>query len=254
MVPSLCDGDMGSAELWFDVPDNTHHMDSISEVPTSPMIYPDNVDERVPEMVIVPNMEMDVDDTTAELDYILAAHSPDPDSTLLVNFESQPEIPARAEAEDKVVEITHQVPTHHHYHHRQSTVGEEDTSASSPTPAPTAATPPRRRRSASARKKAATTLPCAATPPRAKPTKAKAGKAAKGATKAKKTTKRKTKPETTQRVRKRDGNRRAAKKFREKQKTHEAILLESVDRLEGEQALYMAQLTLVYEIIAQRRN
>eukprot|EP00036_Acanthoecidae_sp_10tr_P000375 CAMPEP_0182932510 /NCGR_PEP_ID=MMETSP0105_2-20130417/31500_1 /TAXON_ID=81532 ORGANISM="Acanthoeca-like sp., Strain 10tr" /NCGR_SAMPLE_ID=MMETSP0105_2 /ASSEMBLY_ACC=CAM_ASM_000205 /LENGTH=231 /DNA_ID=CAMNT_0025071115 /DNA_START=160 /DNA_END=855 /DNA_ORIENTATION=+ len=57
---------------------------------------------------------------------------------------------------------------------------------------------------------------------------------------------------TSQKARKRDGNRRAAKKFREKQKQHELTLVESIDRLEREQERALAELRIIAEIIAER--
>ena len=57
-----------------------------------------------------------------------------------------------------------------------------------------------------------------------------------------------------QRIRKRDGNRRAAKKFREKQKQHETELLESCARLEASNTAMERELAELALILAERRR
>lgn len=116
-------------------------------------------------------------------------------------------------------------------------------------PAPVVPAPVARKRKPAASKPKTASKPKAA---------AKRSTAGKGGRKAPATSRagssgRRPKTDASVRARKRDGNRRAAKKFRMKQKAHEQALLDSVDALEATNAAMARELSLILQIIGERR-
>eukprot|EP00035_Acanthoeca_spectabilis_P013907 m.262296 g.262296 ORF g.262296 m.262296 type:complete len:256 (-) comp16003_c0_seq2:140-907(-) len=212
-IPSLADDEMSTL---FDAMEPSVPMDTVPEVPASPPSLLFDEEALESSEGLVPSLP-----PVADIDDILAAASSGSEDDEHEHDEETQNIlselvsasPVSAYDEDPTPSPSPNSPPP-----RQAVV------TPSPPSAPAEVTAaPKRRRSAPAR-----------------------SKAAKGGAKRKK-------PESAQRVRKRDGNRRAAKKFREKQKIHEMTLLESVDQLERSHESILAQLALVREIIAERQ-